>query len=105
MVNQQQAKWVVPNPQIPRSFGLMNIIFGAIMLLVGAGYLAMYVISPTFTKQMQAGIKKQQADQKAEHETKLAELKQQGGSREDRRGEGCGSRRSARLSRRTSRRT
>ena len=37
--DEQQGKWVVPNPQIPRSFGLMNIIFGAIMvLLLAMGY-------------------------------------------------------------------
>jgi head-tail adaptor len=55
----------------------MNIVFGGILLLMGAGYLAFYIISPTFAKQISAGIEKQQADQKAARETKLAELKRQ----------------------------
>ena len=32
MVKPQQGTWVVPNPQIPRTFGIMNIVFGAILL-------------------------------------------------------------------------
>jgi len=76
-MKEQQAKWVVPNPQIPRSFGLMNIIFGVIMLLIGAGYAAMYAYSPVFAKQMQVEMKKQQERQKAERASKLAEFKRQ----------------------------
>jgi len=76
-MNQQQAKWVVPNPQIPRSFGLMNIIFGSLMLLIGGGYATMYAVSPMFTRQMQVEMKKQQAVQKATRESKIAELKRQ----------------------------
>ena len=76
MVKQPEGQWVVPNPRIPRSFGLMNIIFGSLMLLIGAGYAAIYAFSPMFTQQMQAGIKKQQEVQKAAHESKLAALKQ-----------------------------
>ena len=37
MVKEQQGKWVVPNPQIPRSFGLMNIIFGCVLAPGRAG--------------------------------------------------------------------
>jgi hypothetical protein len=75
MVDQETAKWVVPNPQICRSFGLMNIIFGALLLLTGVGQAVMYVVSPKFQKQMMVNIKVQQAQRKAERETKLAELK------------------------------
>ena len=31
MGDQPQGEWVVPNLQIPRSFGLMNLIFGIIV--------------------------------------------------------------------------
>jgi len=54
----------------------MNIIFGSLMLLIGAGYATMYALSPTFTRQMRVGMKKQQEDRKAARESKLAELKQ-----------------------------
>jgi len=74
-MKEQEAKWVVPNPQIPRSFGLMNIIFGSIMLLVGAGYATVYAVSPMFTRQVQLEMKKQQEAQKVVYESKLAELK------------------------------
>ena len=77
MIKEQEGQWVVPNPQIPRSFGLMNIIFGSVMLLVGAGYATMYAFAPTITQQMRAEIKKQQEIKRAERESKLAELKQQ----------------------------
>ena len=40
MAEQQEGKWVVPNPQIPRTFGMMNIVFGILLFLVGAGYIA-----------------------------------------------------------------
>ncbi len=77
MIKEQEGQWVVPNPQIPRSFGLMNIIFGSVMLLVGAGYAAWFACAPMITQQMRAGIKKQQEIDKAARESKLAELKQQ----------------------------
>jgi hypothetical protein len=46
-------------------------------MLVGAGYLAFYVISPTFTKRIMDQAAKQQAVQKEEREAKIAELKRQ----------------------------
>ena len=57
MVKEQQGKWVVPNPQIPRSFGIMNIVFGALMLFTAAGYGAWYLYAPTFSRNMQARMK------------------------------------------------
>ena len=53
MVKGQEGKWVVPNPQIPRSFGLMNILFGSLMLLVAIGYGLGYVYAPTIQKMFQ----------------------------------------------------
>ncbi len=75
MENQPKPQWVVPNPQVPRTFGLLNIIFGVIMLLVGAGYAVWFVMAPTFTKAMQVEMEKQQANITAQHEAKLADLK------------------------------
>jgi hypothetical protein len=77
MVKEQAGQWVVPNPQIPRSFGLMNIIFGAIMLLVAVGFALSYVYAPILQKQFQIPIKEAQEKQKAERAEKIADLKKQ----------------------------
>src|SRR5580700_6577743 len=78
MVKSQEGKWVVPNPQIPRSFGLMNILFGSLMLLVAIGYGLGYVYAPAIQKMFQfTSIKAQQEKQKAERADKIAELKSQ----------------------------
>jgi len=77
MVSKQEGKWVVPNPQVPRTFGTMNIVFGGLLLLMGVGYIAMWAIMPYYTKQIMAQAVQQQADRKAQRETKLAELKRQ----------------------------
>ena len=53
MGDQVEGKWVVPNPQIPRTFGMMNLVFGILLLLIGAGYRSRCTSSmPTFQKQM-----------------------------------------------------
>ena len=75
MVDQVEGKWVVPNPQIPRTFGMMNLVFGILLLLMGAGYLAMYVFMPTFQKKMAGQMKEQLETAKKSRESKLAELK------------------------------
>jgi hypothetical protein len=76
MVKSQEGKWVVPNPQIPRSFGLMNILFGSLMLLVAIGYGLAYVYAPTIQKMFQfTSIKAQQDKLKIERADKIAELK------------------------------
>jgi ABC-type multidrug transport system fused ATPase/permease subunit len=75
MESQPKPQWVVPNPQVPRTFGLLNIIFGVIMLLVGAGYAVWFVMAPSFTKAMQEGMEKQQASVKAAYDAKIADLK------------------------------
>ena len=76
MGEQLEGKWVVPNPQIPRTFGMMNIVFGILLFLMGAGYLAMYIVMPTFQKRMAVQVKEQLDAQKASREAKLASLKQ-----------------------------
>ncbi len=77
MSTAQQGKWVVPNPQIPRSFGLMNIVFGALLLLTALGYGFWYLYTPTFMKQMQTTVKAEQDREKVDRETKIADLKKQ----------------------------
>jgi hypothetical protein len=77
MVIEQKGKWVVPNPQVPRSFGLMNIIFGSLLLLLALGHGFWYLYTPTFTRQMQEGVKKIEADRKADRDERLADLKKQ----------------------------
>jgi hypothetical protein len=73
MVSQPQPQWVVPNPQVPRTFGLLNIIFGVILLLVGAGTAVSYALGPAFMKFFQEMMAKQQADLDA----RIADLKSQ----------------------------
>jgi hypothetical protein len=75
MGEQRPGKWVVPNPQIPRTFGIMNLVFGILMFLVGAGYIAITIVAPSFQKQMVVTFEQQQAKSKAEREAKVAELK------------------------------
>jgi hypothetical protein len=75
MGEQQAGKWVVPNPQIPRTFGIMNLCFGILMLLVGAGYLAMTIVAPYFQKQLVIQVEQQQSKSKAERDAKVTELK------------------------------
>jgi hypothetical protein len=77
MVKAQDGKWVVPNPQIPRSFGLMNIIFGALTLLISVGYGVWFLYMPAFSRQMQAGIEQQEAQVQAENTKRIDELKKQ----------------------------
>jgi hypothetical protein len=75
MADQVEGKWVVPNPQIPRTFGMMNLVFGILLLLMGAGYLAFYLIAPTFQQKMAGQFKEQQETLKKSRNSKLAELK------------------------------
>jgi hypothetical protein len=75
MGEQQPGKWVVPNPQIPRTFGIMNLAFGILMFLVGAGYVAITLVAPSFQKQMVVQIEQQQTKSKAERDAKVAGLK------------------------------
>jgi len=75
MESQRQPQWVVPNPQVPRAFGLLNIIFGVVLLLVGAGYLAWFVMAPTVLKAMREKVAEQRAERQGQHDAKIAGLK------------------------------
>jgi hypothetical protein len=75
MVKQPEGEWVVPNPQIPRTFGMLNIIFGILTLLFATYSVVAYFYAPKLQDAMAEGIKKQEATAKAEREAKIAELK------------------------------
>ena len=64
MGDQVEGKWVVPNPQVPRTFGMMNLVFGILLLLMGVGYLALYVVMPVFQQKMVVQMKEQQETSK-----------------------------------------
>ncbi len=77
MVKEQAGKWVVPNPQIPRSFGLMNIVFGILLLLSAVGYGLMYAYAPVINELVSRPMQQIQEKQQADRAARIAELKAQ----------------------------
>jgi hypothetical protein len=75
MVREQQGKWVVPNPQIPRTFGMLNIVFGALLILFDVSSVLGYFYMPKLFGAFQESIVQQQAARKAEQDARIAELK------------------------------
>jgi hypothetical protein len=75
MTRELQSEWVVPNPGVPRAFGIMNIIFGVILLLFGLGSGAMLILGPTMMKQVQAQAQQSVEKAKAERAARIDELK------------------------------
>jgi hypothetical protein len=69
------GQWVVPNPQVPRTLGILNIVFGALLILAGVYSLVMTIYGPQFQKAMFQGMEKVQATEKADRASKIAELK------------------------------
>ncbi len=65
MGTQVEGQWVVPNPQVPRTFGMLNIVFGVVLFLFGAGSLAMTYFAPLLQKWAFGFAESQQASQKA----------------------------------------
>ena len=74
-VGKQAGRWVVPNPQLPRSFGLMNITFGILLLLTAVGYGLMYAYAPAFQEFMSRPMKQIEEKAKADRAAKIAALK------------------------------
>jgi hypothetical protein len=77
MASQPRSQWVVPNTGIPRTFGLLNVIFGVMLLLGGIGSVAWVLMAPTIGKAMQAQRRETLAKAKAEREARIADLKKQ----------------------------
>jgi hypothetical protein len=76
MEKQQEGRWVVPNPQIPHSFGLMNIVFGVLLILYGAGSVLLTYYGQALVKGFQVHIEAQLATKKAQREAQIADLKE-----------------------------
>jgi hypothetical protein len=74
MDKQQEGQWIVPNPQIPRAFGAMNIFFGGILLLFGAGQVALTVYGPRIFKGFEEQARQQLEELKANRQVRIAEL-------------------------------
>jgi hypothetical protein len=72
MASQPQSHWVVPNTGISRVFGLLNVIFGVMLLLGGIGSVAWVLMAQTIEKAMRA-----QSLAKAKREARIADLKKQ----------------------------
>jgi cell division protein FtsB len=77
MASQPRSQWVVPNTGIPRTFGLLNVIFGVLLLLGGIGSVAWVLMAPTIGKAMQAQRRETLAKANAEREARIADLKKQ----------------------------
>jgi predicted Holliday junction resolvase-like endonuclease len=75
MADQVEGKWVVPNPQVPRTFGILNIIFGILILLFGIYLVVMIFVGPQLQNAMMSQMKEQEAATKVEKKAKLAALK------------------------------
>jgi hypothetical protein len=75
MVERQEGQWVLPNPQVPRTFGILNIVFGILLLLFGVYAIVMLVVGPRLQTTIMVQMKERQAAKKAERDTKIADLK------------------------------
>jgi len=74
MHKEQEGQWVVPNPQLPRSFGLMNIVFGFLLLLFGAGMAVLSIYGPAFVRGFTERVQADMAAKKAQHDARIADL-------------------------------
>jgi hypothetical protein len=75
MGEQIEGKWVVPNPQIPRTFGILNIVFGILLILFSVYNLVMLVVGPKIQTAVMSSLNETRASQKAVRDAKIAELK------------------------------
>jgi hypothetical protein len=77
MATKEEGKWVVPNPQTPKTFGILNIVFGVLLLLWGLGTLFITIYSTSFSKSVFAGVDALRQTQKKEREAKVKELEKE----------------------------
>jgi hypothetical protein len=74
MATKEEGKWVVPNPQTPKTFGILNIVFGVLLLLWGLGSLVITIYSNSFSKSMLANVDATIQTKKAEREAQIKEI-------------------------------
>jgi hypothetical protein len=75
MPSNQDPGWVAGSPRRLRTFGVLNIVFGSILLLVGAGYAAWFLLAPSFTNQMRFRVQQEQGAVKVRLDTEIADYK------------------------------
>jgi hypothetical protein len=69
--------YVLPKPGIPKVFGFLNLVFGAALLLVGLGYIALAVLTPSFVRAAEANEKARLAAWPQQRAELIGRLKQQ----------------------------
>src|SRR5579883_1009875 len=75
MSNTLPPGYVVPNPGTPKTIGILNIIFGLILLIVSLGYVASTIAMPLLLEQARGKMKEGLAQTKAANAAQIAELK------------------------------
>jgi hypothetical protein len=74
MATAPQPRYVVPNPRLPRVVGILNIVFGALLILVGLGRAVHALYMPAMAEMMRAQQSKLEADARAQEEAAKAAL-------------------------------
>jgi hypothetical protein len=75
MASAPTPKLVIPNPQAPKTLGILSIIFGSVLLLFGTCQGFMIIFGPTFGRLMDTSLKDTQAQIDAERQSELNRLK------------------------------
>lgn len=83
MATDQSAGWVVPNPKIPRTIGILNIVFASLLLLYGMVQGVMSIASPLLTRGVLSRVQEQKNQLRAQAQNELADLVRQESATED----------------------
>lgn len=82
MENASPEKIVIPNPQTPKTFGILNIVFGALLLACNVGSAGMILVMPAVAKMLQSFQKKTNEDMQRQFQARIDDLKAQEASAE-----------------------
>ncbi|MBX6315424.1 MAG: hypothetical protein IRY99_21310 [Isosphaeraceae bacterium] len=69
----QTPQVIVPNPGLPKTIGILNIVFGSLLLLYGLCMGASTLFMPALGSMMQAQQKKLEAEAQAKHKAQIEE--------------------------------